>query len=47
MKLDKNGTGNWDNEEIDSIFNMAIIENETDELKKYLKDNNLKILREA
>ena len=47
IKLDKNSIGNWVNEGIDSIFNMAVIENKPDELEKYLKDNNLRILREA
>jgi len=47
INLDQNSTGDWVNERIDSIFNMAVMENKTDELEKYLKDNNLRILREA
>jgi hypothetical protein len=37
--------GNWIKEEVKSIFDMAVIEDNTSELEKYLKDNNLRILR--
>ena len=47
LKLEKEINGNWIQEEVQSIFDMAVIEDKTDELEKYLKDNNLRILREA
>ena len=47
IKLENNFNGNWVNEEIESIFDMEVVEEKTDELVKYLKDNNLRILREA
>jgi len=46
-KLEKNGNDKWVTEEVKSIFDMDSVEKETDELGKYLKDNNLRILREA
>ena len=45
--LEKNGNDKWVTEEVKSIFDMDSVEKETDELVKYLKDNNLRILREA
>ncbi|TFG23631.1 MAG: hypothetical protein EU529_06735 [Promethearchaeota archaeon] len=47
IKLEKNSNDNWVNQEVKSIFDMDAVEKETDELVKYLKDNNLRILREA
>ena len=47
IKLGKNSDVNWINQEVKSIFDMDALEEETDELVKYLKDNNLRILREA
>lgn len=47
IKPDKNSTGNWVNQKVESIFDMEGIEDESDEVVKYLKDNNLRILREA
>ena len=47
LKLEKDISGSWVKEEVKSIFDMAVIEDKTDELEKYLDDNNLRILRDA
>jgi len=47
LKLEHDNHVNWVKEEVKSLFDMAAIEDNTDDLDKYLKDNNLKILREA
>ena len=45
LKFEKDNKSNWVNDEVESIFDMSKIEEKTDELEKYLKDNNLRILR--
>ncbi|MFX1399532.1 MAG: hypothetical protein ACFFAS_21100 [Promethearchaeota archaeon] len=45
--LEKNINGNWSKEEVENIFDMAVVDDITDELETYLKKNNLRILREA
>jgi len=47
LNLEKEINGNWAKEEVKSILDMAVSENETEELEKYLDDNNLKIVRKA
>jgi len=47
MKLENDINVNWVKEEVKSLFDMAVIEDNTDDLEKYLKDNNLRIVREA
>ena len=47
LKLEKATKGNWVKKEVKPIFDMAVIEDNTDELEKYLKDNNLRIIRQA
>ncbi|MFX1392214.1 MAG: hypothetical protein ACFFAH_01450 [Promethearchaeota archaeon] len=47
LKHEKNINGNWIKEEVENIFDMAVVDDKTDELEIYLKKNNLRILREA
>jgi hypothetical protein len=47
LKLERNSNSNWSKEEAKPIFDMAEVEHKTDDLKKFLKENNLKILRDA
>ena len=47
LKLGKDIYSNQVKEEVEYIFDMEVFKDETDELVKYLKDNNLRILREA
>ena len=46
-ELKKGVKSNWVKEEVKSTFDMAVIEDNTDELEKYLKDNHVRILRRA
>jgi len=46
-KPENNIKVDWVKEEVKSLFDMAEIEDNTDDLDKYLKDNNLRILRES
>lgn len=46
-KLQQNIYSNRVKEEVEYIFEMEVIDDKTDELMKYLKDNKLRILREA
>ena len=47
LELEKDMKGNQVKEEVKSTFDMAVIEDNTDELENYLKDNNIRILRQA
>ena len=47
LKLENDINVNWVKDEVKSLFDMAEIEDNTDDLDKYLKDNNLRIVREA
>jgi hypothetical protein len=47
LKVEKGTSSNWIKEENRSVFDMAGIEDKTDEMEKFLKDNKLKILRKA
>lgn len=47
LELDEGIKGSWINREVKSILDMAVIKDTSDELEKYLKDNNLRILRQA
>ena len=47
LNLENDINGKWVKEEIKSLFDMTVIEDNTDDLAKYLEENNLKILREA
>ena len=47
LELDTDIKGNWVKEEVKSTFDMTVTEDNTEELKKYLKDNKVKILRQA
>ena len=47
VELEKATKGNLVKEEVKPTFEMAAIEDNTDELDKYLKDNHVKILRRA
>ncbi len=48
LKIENGINSKWVKEEAKSLFEMAIIEDNTDDfLEKYLEENNLKILREA
>ena len=47
LKLEKEIDGNQIKGEDEFFLEMAAIEEKTEDLKEYLKENNLKILREA
>ena len=47
LKLEAPIEENWSKEEANSDFEMGEIENNTEELEKYLKKNKVKILRQA
>jgi len=47
LVLEKGIRGNWVKEKVKSTFDMPVIEDDTEELDKFLKDNNVKILRRA
>ena len=46
-KPEKYVNSNRSNEEVNFTSNRAVIEDKPDELEQYLKENNLRILREA
>ena len=47
VKIGKAIGDDWIKDEANSILEMAVIRNNTDELDDYLKENGIKILREA
>jgi hypothetical protein len=47
LELDREIKSNWVKEEVKSTFDTAGIEDNTEELKKYLKENKVKIIRQA
>ena len=47
IKVEKAIKDNWDKKEVKSPFDMAAIEDNTEELDDYLKENHVKILRRA
>jgi len=47
LEHDKDIKANWVKEEVKPTFDMPVKEDNTDELEKYLKDNHLRIIRQA
>jgi len=47
LKIGRDIGGDWIKEEANSVLEIAVIQDNTDELDDYLKENGIKILREA